>query len=162
MDGVQINPENSIWELDGHNGRLHASLPPVEERPLYFPRVNASYESLFTPALPEPRSEFLGRCDRAVAALNKRFPFSPRTAIVIVSHAAACVGLARAAANASLQEINPAGPCGIYRLTRTSDTEMWDLDHYSDKKGLNAYSNHLSDRGVHTLSVESLWRQEDQ
>lgn len=150
MDSVQIHPENSVWELDGHDGKLHACLPPIEERQIYFPRVNVGHESLFTPSLPERRSEFLARCDRAVAALNSRFHFRPRTAIVIVSHAAACVGLARAAANATLQDLNPAGPCGIYRLTRTSQTPVWDLDHYSSN-GMNAYSKHLSDVGNTTV-----------
>jgi broad specificity phosphatase PhoE len=151
MDAVLILPENSVWELDGHDGKLHACLPPIEERKMYFPRVNVKHESLFTPSLPEPRSEFLARCDRAIAALNRCFHFRPRSAIVIVSHAAACVGLARAAANATLQDVNPAGPCGIYRLTRTSETSLWDLDHYSSANGMNAYSKHLSDVGTTTV-----------
>ena len=40
MDSVVINPENSVWELDGHDGKLHGDLPPIEERKNYFPRVN--------------------------------------------------------------------------------------------------------------------------
>ena len=151
IDSVVINPENSVWELDGHGGKLHADLPPIEERRLYFPRVNTEYESLFTPVLPEARADFLGRCDRAMESLNKRFVFCPQTAIVIVSHAAACVGLARAGANVTLQEVNPPGPCSIFRLTRTSNTQAWDLDHYADKTGFNGKSDHLSDTGTTTV-----------
>lgn len=151
MDSVDVNPDNSVWELDGHGGKLHADLPPIEERKKYFPRVNAEYESLFTPELPEARSDFLARCDKAMDLLNQRFPFQPHKAIVIVSHAAACVGLARAGANVTLQEVNPPGPCSIYRLTRTSNTTEWDLDHYSDKEGFNAKSTHLSVIGTTTV-----------
>lgn len=100
----------------------------------------------------EPRSEFLGRCDRAVTALNERFPFRPRTAIVIVSHAAACVGLTRAAANATLQDVNAAGPCSIFRLERSSSSgDVWELPHYATKSGMNAYSEHLSEIGTTTV-----------
>lgn len=151
MDSVMINPENSVWELDGHNGRLHADLPTLSERQNYFPRLNTEYESLFTPDLPEARSDFLGRCDRAMDSVNQRYDFQPRSAIVIVSHAAACVGLARAASKLTLQEVNPPGPCSVYRLTRTSNTDVWDLDHYSEKTGFNAYSKHLSVIGNTTV-----------
>lgn len=150
-DSIVINPENSVWELDGHDGMLHADLPSLGERQNYFPRLNTEYESLFTPDLPEARSDFLGRCDRAMDSLNQRFSFRPRTAIVIVSHAAACVGLARAGAKVELQDVNPPGPCSVYKLTRTSDTDVWDLDHYADKAGFNAYSKHLSVIGKTTV-----------
>lgn len=151
MDSVVINPENSVWELDGHNGMLHADLPTLEERQNYFPRLNIEYESLFTPELPEARSNFLARCDRAMDSLNSRFSYRPKSAIVIVSHAAACVGLARAAAQVTLQDVMPPGPCSVYKLTRTSNSPAWDLDHYSDKTGFNAHSKHLSVIGNTTV-----------
>lgn len=84
-------------------------------------------------------------------ALNQRFTYSPRTAIVIVSHAAGCVALARAAADSTLQDINPAGPCGVFRLTRTSNKEAWDLDHYGKVGGFNGHTAHLSDMGTTTV-----------
>lgn len=151
MESVQICPENSVWELDGHGGKLHADLPSIKERKMYFPRVNKDYESLFTPNLPEARCDFLGRCDFAMESLNKRYKFRPRTAIVIVSHAAACVGLARAGANVTLQQVMPPGPCSMFRLTRSSDTDVWDLDHYADKEGFNGKNKHLSQIGSTTV-----------
>jgi len=151
MDAVDIMPENSIWELDGHGGKLHADLPTIQERKMYFPRVNTEYESLITPALPEARADFLDRCNRAVEALNKAHSFRPGTAIVIVSHAAACLGLASAGSNATLQDIYPPGPCSIFRLTRNSDTPVWDLDHYADRDGFNGKNSHLSEIGTTTV-----------
>lgn len=151
MNATEILPENSVWELDGHDGRLHADLPTIQERKMYFPRINTEYESLFTPDLPEARVNFLDRCNRAMDSLNQRYTYRPGTAIVIVSHAAACVGLARAGANAGLQDVMPPGPCSVFRLTRTSDTPVWDLDHYADKKGFNGKNNHLSEIGTNTV-----------
>lgn len=52
MDSVKINPEYSVWEIDGHGGKAHASLPALTERKCYFPRLNETYESVFVPALP--------------------------------------------------------------------------------------------------------------
>lgn len=52
MDNVMINPENSVWEIDGHDGKMHESLPTLQERKCYFPRLNEGYESLFVPELP--------------------------------------------------------------------------------------------------------------
>jgi hypothetical protein len=45
-----------------------------------------------------------------------------RQPIIVVKHAAACIGLAKAGTKWSLSEINPAGPCCIYRLDRDSTT----------------------------------------
>jgi hypothetical protein len=49
---ISILPEYSVFEMDGHNGRLHKDLPTMEERKHYFPRLDESYASLFVPALP--------------------------------------------------------------------------------------------------------------
>lgn len=49
---IKILPEYSIFEMDGHDGELHKDLPDMEERKLYFPRLDESYESLFVPELP--------------------------------------------------------------------------------------------------------------
>lgn len=83
-------------------------------------------------------------------ALHRRFKYEPGTAIVVVTHAAACIGLCRAAANVTLQDVRAAGPCSIFRLTRTSETEVWDLDHYSKENAMNGYAGHVSDMGPHT------------
>lgn len=49
---ILIKPEYAVFEMDGHDGKLHKDLPPIEERQNYFPRVDLSYESLFVPAIP--------------------------------------------------------------------------------------------------------------
>jgi broad specificity phosphatase PhoE len=153
---IQILPESSIFEWDGkENGLWHASLPSLEERWNYFPRLNVKHSSLFVPDLPEPRSKFVERCDRAVKELNDRYPYQPRSVIVLVTHAAGCVGLCRAATHLPLQQIAPAAPCGIYRMTRrsrSSDDEessvtesgpQWTMD-----LKLNGYVGHLSEMGA--------------
>jgi broad specificity phosphatase PhoE len=150
LEGLVMHPEYSVFETDGHHdGMLHRDLPTMEERKCYFPRLNETYESMFVPTLPEPfPAEFMSRCDRTIACIHKRFPYSPRTAIVVVTHAAVCIGLARAAvANATLQDINAAGPCSVTKLTRTSDTPSWNLDHYAKEGGMNGHVAHLKTLG---------------
>lgn len=147
---VQINPEYSVFEMDGHDGRMHASLPPIEERVHYFPRLNIKHESLFVPPLPEARDALLGRCEKAMKLFHWRYPYSPRTAFVIVTHAAACIGIAKAAAGLTVQDITPAAPCGIYQLTRRSQTEVWHLDPHDAEGTRNGFIDHLSDLGTST------------
>mmetsp|Transcript_9045 Transcript_9045/g.20899 ORF Transcript_9045/g.20899 Transcript_9045/m.20899 type:complete len:140 (+) Transcript_9045:577-996(+) len=98
----------------------------------------------------ESKTEFLDRCDKSMKALHRRFPYSPRTAIVIVTHAATCIGLARAAANLTLADVNPVGPCSLFRLTRTSNVPEWKLDPFDKLGGFNGYSDHISDKGIYT------------
>jgi hypothetical protein len=92
----------------------------------------------------------LNRCDNAIKKFNRRYSYSPGTAFVIVTHAAACIGLSRAASNTTLQEVHAAGPCSIFRLTRTSATDLWDLDHFSKENALNGYRKHITDMGTFT------------
>jgi len=150
---VKILPDNSVWELDGGGlWNYHSSLPSsMEERGWYYPRVDDSYQSLFTPTLPESREDFLHRCDRVMQELHNRFDFVEKSAIIVVTHAAGCVALARAAANLTLQEINPAPPCGMYILTRSCNTPIWSLDHHSIPSGANGFVGHVSDLGRHTF-----------
>lgn len=67
-----------------------------------------------------------------------------------MTHAAGCIGISRAAGNVTLQDVNPAGPCSITRLTRTSNTEVWTIDAWDDSNGLNANMGHVSDPGIFT------------
>lgn len=60
---IKILPEYSIFEMDGHDGELHKDLPDLEERKLYFPRLDGTYESLFVPELPGKCFSFVGRRD---------------------------------------------------------------------------------------------------
>ena len=82
---------------------------------------------------------------------HKRYVYKPRTAIVMVSHAAGVIALTRAVSQLTYQDINPAGPCGIFRLTRTSNTNKWDLDHYALEGGLNGHTKHLTTMGNFTI-----------
>lgn len=144
---LTILPEYSVFEWDGHNGKLHKSLPDLGERKHYFPRVDVAYESLFIPDLPEPRTEFHSRCQRGVQAINHRYRFRPGTALIVVSHAAGCVGLSAAATNQTLASITPAAPCSVYRMTRTSDTPVWNMDAHDAVNSMNGHTAHLSDMG---------------
>jgi broad specificity phosphatase PhoE len=148
---LEILPEYSVFEWDGHGGTWHASLPPMEERAHYFPRLNPAYKSLFVPIIPEARSDFSNRCERAITQINKRYPYSPRSALVIVSHAAAVIGLLKAATGLSAQDITPAGPCSVFRLTRTSDSDVWKLDQHDELKSMNGHTDHISDMGGRTV-----------
>merc|ERR1712232_704700 len=87
-DNTPILPEYSVFEYDGYNHGYHDSLPSMEERKCYFPRLDETHQSLFVPSLPEGNN----------------------SAIVIVSHAAGCVALAAAAAGKPISEMNKAGP----------------------------------------------------
>ncbi|KAG7361558.1 histidine phosphatase superfamily protein [Nitzschia inconspicua] len=117
---TKILPEYSIFEWDGHDGEWHQDLPSLEERKHYFPRLDLEYQTLFVPELPEPRSIFFDRCQRAVDAFHQRHPFQSKQIFVMVSHAAGCLALAKTLAKKELQEITPAAPCSIYMFTRTS------------------------------------------
>jgi broad specificity phosphatase PhoE len=178
---IPILPEYSVFEWDGHGGTWHASLPPLEERQHYFPRLDVSYQSMFVPPLPEPRHAFRQRCEKAVHSLNARFGFPRKSALVIVTHAAACIGLVQAAANRTWAEIHPAAPCGIYRLTRSHASQsVWSLDsghlnghtsHMSDMSGKTVPWNNFGDKQVHRgytgpltspFAPESLRRETDE
>jgi broad specificity phosphatase PhoE len=140
-DAVKILPEYSVFEMDGHGGKMHKSLPPIEERAHYYPRLDASHESLFVPALPEPREGLRDRCEKAMQYFNKKYLYSPGTAFVIITHAASCVALAKSASNMTLQEITPAAPCSIFQLTRTSQTDVWEMDPHDKPAGRNGYTS---------------------
>lgn len=149
--GLDILPEYSVFEWDGHGGKWHESLPPLDERKHYFPRLNLSHKSLFEPDLPEPRSKFQARCEQAVSGLARRYKYRAGTAIVVVSHAAGCIGMASAASKRPFEEITPASPCSIYRLTRTNDTETWSLDDHDAVGSMNGHTDHMSNLGGNTV-----------
>ena len=98
----------------------------------------------------EPRSDFFARCQRSVDCLHETFPHKPRQVLVLVSHAAGCVALAKALTKQTMQDITPAGPCSIYGFRRTSDTEVWELDSHDTPEGMNGYTTHLSEMGAAT------------
>lgn len=148
---LPILTEYSIFEWDGHGGEWHEDLPPLTERKHYFPRIDMEYESFFVPTLPEPRSEFFTRCQRAVDCLHQRFPHKAGQVIVAVSHAAGCVALAKTLTKQNLEDITPAGPCSIFGFSRESDTDIWALDSHDKPGGLNGYTDHLSKMGSATV-----------
>jgi len=156
-----IKLECSVWEIDGDDGINHRSLPSpngldmgkiIYERQQYFPRIDTTYNSLFVPEIPETKMDSLKRLEKAVQGIEKRYPIpsESRQPIIVVTHAAACIGLAKAAAKSTLQEINPAGPCSIFRLDR-GQSPHWSLDHYSISNGMNGYLGHLREWGTATI-----------
>lgn len=149
--GLDILPEFSVFEWDGYGGKFHESLPPLEERKHYFPRLNLSHKSLFEPELPEPRSKFQARCERTISELSQRYEYRAGTAIVVVSHAAGCIGMASAASKRPISEVSPASPCSIYRLTRTNDTDTWNLDNHDAEGSMNGHTDHMSSLGTNTV-----------
>jgi broad specificity phosphatase PhoE len=152
LDEIKILAENSIFEWDGHNGLFHKSLPTnIEERKHYFPRLDLQYKSMFEPQLPEPRDQFHNRCQKVGTAIQKRYPFRPKTAIIAVTHAAGCIGLAAALTNSTIADITPAAPCSIYQLTRTSDANPWIIDAHDIENGMNGHTNHISEMGRSTI-----------
>lgn len=102
-------------------------------------------------ALAEPRSDFFARCQRSVDCFHERFPYKPQQVVVMVSHAAGCVALAKTLTQQTLQEITPAGPCSIYGFTRTSNTNIWTLDPHDRSQGMNGYTEHLAEMGSATV-----------
>ena len=151
---VPIKPEYSVFEYDlNGKGKYHEGLPAMSERKLYFPRMDENHKSLFTPSLPEDVEGFLERCQKTVGHLNNVYPHETGSdrVVIIVSHAAGCVALAKAASGKTLNEINAAPPCGIYRLIRTSNSDLWEIDHFSKKDGMNGYCKHISEMGQSTF-----------
>jgi hypothetical protein len=149
---LKILPEYSIFEWDGYDGKLHESLPSLDERKHYYPRLDSSYDSLFVPSLPEPRSAFHDRCSQSVKAIGQRYRFRPGTALIAVTHAAACIYMAATATNQTADNITPAAPCSIFRLTRTSDTDTWTIDEHDAIGSMNGHMSHLSVLGAHTVA----------
>lgn len=154
---VSILPEYSVFEFDKFDQGYHDSLPSLTERKCYFPRVDEAYKSMFVPTLPEDRGRFLDRCDEVVHQLNGRYQLEVTTeggeereynnaprVIIIVTHAAGCVGLTRSASGLELQDINPSPPCGIYRLDKVNNANTWDIDHHSKEGGMNGYTKHIT------------------
>jgi broad specificity phosphatase PhoE len=147
-ENVSIKPEYSVFEFDLWDDGLHSSLPTMKERKNYFPRLDESNQSTLIPSVPEDVPTFLKRCEDAIVHLEKVYDSTP--ILIVVTHAACCIGLAKAATNTTLQEVNAAAPCSIYRLTMKQNSK-WEMDHFSDENGLNGYSNHLSDLGNNTF-----------
>eukprot|EP00980_Cylindrotheca_fusiformis_P017205 scaffold5296_cov215-Cylindrotheca_fusiformis.AAC.8 len=144
---VPIYAEPSIFEWDGNGGEWHRDLPTIEERKHYFPRLDLTYEIFFEPELPEPRNKFFERCQKSIDCFHERYPYKPGQVLVMVSHAAGCIALAKAFAKMKMAEITPAAACSIYRLTRSSNTDTWSLDAHDDLDGFNGYVGHLSEMG---------------
>jgi broad specificity phosphatase PhoE len=141
-----IKIENSIWEWDGKGGEWHASLPTdMKERSHYFPRIDVTHESLFTPALPEPRSEFHQRCQQMWISFEQQYQYRCGSVIVLVTHAASCIGIVSAATKLPFSDITPAGPCSIYHLSRAGSNDQWHLDPHDGPHSMNGYTDHLSD-----------------
>jgi len=150
-DTLHIQPEYCIFECDFLSGDWHSSLPQMSERKCYFPRLDETYQSIFVPPLPETRETFLSRCDKTMKELNKAHTYRPNSVIIIVTHAACCIGITKSATGLKLDEINAAAPCGIFKLVRSANVETWNIDRYDVKEGMNGYVDHLDDIGDKTI-----------
>jgi broad specificity phosphatase PhoE len=144
VSSLPILPEYSVFEWDGKGGKWHESLPTLAERKHYFPRISIDYKSMFHPTLPEPRHAFRERCQKVVTSLSQRIPYRPNSAIVIVTHAAACIGISVAAADCQNQHVTPAAPASIYGLSRSSGCQAWNLPPHDAPESWNGYTSHLS------------------
>lgn len=153
-NAIKILPEYAVSEWGGDL----AQLPTLRERRHYFPRLDESYESMFKPPRRRENSRAFGeRCEQVASKIGGFFPLHHHSnkALVIVTHAAACVGIAEAVApsGTSWADISPAAPCGVYRLSRTltKDQEqkpriidMRDKLTADGRPNLNGYIGHLS------------------
>ena len=154
VDTVKINPEYCVFEFDFWNQGFHISLPDMNERKCYFPRLDENYESAFEPSLPEDRDMFFCRCDKAMKYIGDTYPVEDENnrVVIVVTHAACCVGLVKSATGLILQDINPAAPCSIYKLTRSQSNPKWDIDHHSKKNGINGFTAHMKNIDCNTRS----------
>mmetsp|Transcript_16573 Transcript_16573/g.24183 ORF Transcript_16573/g.24183 Transcript_16573/m.24183 type:complete len:276 (-) Transcript_16573:642-1469(-) len=152
-DTVKIKPEYGVFELDIWNGDFHESLPNIEERQCYFPRLESDYSTLFVPDLPEDCEKFFDRCDEAMKRIGAAYPCHEdnNRVLIIVTHAACCIGLVKSGTGCAVQEITAAAPCSIYKMTRTTEEEKWTIDHYSKEGGTNGYTGHMKDVGSATV-----------
>jgi len=95
----------------------------MNERQCYFPIIDGDYQTMFVPPLPEDKDKFFDRWDSAMEhiARNFRCDNEQHPAIAVVTPAACCIGLVKSAASVELEDINPAAPCSIYSLRRTTN-----------------------------------------
>ena len=100
---------------------------------------------------PEPRSQFFDRCQRCVDALHSKFPYQRRKVLVMVSHAAGCVAMAKTLSKKNTTDITPAAPCSIFGFSRDHETDTWTIDPHDASDGLNGYTGHLSNVGSATV-----------
>ena len=151
---IPILPEDGVFEWDAGGGEWHACLPDVKERAHYFPRLletATTYTPLYVPPLPEPRSEFQGRCQITMNAMHKRHAYKSKSVLVVVTHAACCIGLVAAASGKTSAEVTPAAPCSIYQLARWNNDPVWHLDQHDAPNSKNGYTEHMSSLGSHTI-----------
>ena len=163
---VKIKLEHSVWEMDGHDGVNHRHIRKdiSQERFLYFPRIDTSHAPLFIPNLPESKEESLIRFQRVMEAIHQTYyndcrPTNNPQVLIIVTHAAACIGIVKAATGKELHEITPAGPCSVYRLQKktteidgSNNRHFWDIDPYwRIPEGLNGHMQHITNAGQVTI-----------
>lgn len=148
---IPILPEPGVFEYDGSvDGSWHVSLPEISERVHYFPRLLNSvttYSPLYVPSLPESQIKFQNRCQRTLDALHERHSYQPKSVLVVVTHAAVCIGLVAAASQNPMRDIAPAAPCSIYQLLRWDNEPRWYVDPHDAMNTMNGYTQHLSTLG---------------
>ena len=146
-DDLSIKVEPSLWKLDDCNGQIHSYLPSLDERTYYFHRIDTCYKISFVPTLPEQfPAQFIHRCKLAMKSLTRRYRFRRNSTILVVTHASCCIAMVAAATGLHLSEINPAGACSIFRLTRNNSSDRWILDRSDEyvSGGFNGYQGHVN------------------
>ncbi len=138
-----LNVENSLWEVVFTD----AVMPPLTERACYYPRIDINYKSCFQPDPVEPFPEAaLERYGAAAISIENRFmnnssdDAESEPGIVICTHAAGVVAIVSALMKVPVSELNPAIPCGLYRLERRGQDQPWtmhkDCGQYSTGVGV--------------------------
>lgn len=118
--------EDSLWEVSGQGETMASAV----ERACYFPRIDVHYKSIFRPEIDEVfPAGVLERYGRAAYEIERRFLQGPdrQPGIAICTHGAGVVAIVSALLRVSMDDINPATPCAIYRLERASSNEPWRL-----------------------------------
>jgi transcription factor C subunit 7 len=144
--GLPLCLDNCLFEVPCRMEQL----PSVAERCRYFPRIARDYESTFhVECAEEYPHDSLNRCGISGIELSKRYV---NKNLVLVSHAANVVAIAACLTGKSIPEINPASPCGIFRLERTTDSETemptYTSPQYIIAEEMHGSTAHLSHRGT--------------
>ena len=117
MCAVPICVEHGLWEVIwGDRGDWMAC---VEERRMYFPRVHPTYQSLHEPSMTEQfPQDLLSRCHSTIQLLLEA---NPGKNLCLVTHGAGVVAIVAALLGRRIQNVEPASPCGLYKLEEDCD-----------------------------------------
>lgn len=142
---VPLSVEEALWEV----GQTDLELPPVETREC--PHIDIDYVSTFRPNPAEVfPQDCLFRCVHIVKnIIEGRFN---KQNLVLVTHAAAVIGIVAAMLQSDVEAVAPAAPAGIFKLTRRQLSEgtwsAWEAVLQSDVSHLGPADDDGSYRGT--------------